>query len=97
MSLRPFCEIVKSAAPTFSTPAAVVRMLSVTIPRATTTSTPTATAAAVSMDRTFLDHTLWPISQMNDMGDSSSRSRSGARATAPSAGPSPSVPRVNAP
>ena len=80
MSFRPFWEIVKSAAPTLSTPAAVVRMLSVTMPSTTTTRTPTATADAVSIDRTFFDQTLWPISQRNDMDDPSVAA-AGARLT----------------
>ena len=67
MSETFLCATVKSAAPTCRTPAAVVRTLSVTTPSATTVITPTATAKAVSADRTFLTETLWKISQGNDM------------------------------
>ena len=61
-----FCATVKSACPTASTPAAVVRTLSVTMPSATTVITPIAMAKAVNADLTRLTRTSWKISQMKD-------------------------------
>ena len=68
MSEAPFCATVKSALPTWRMAAADVRRLSVTSPRVSTVPTPTATATAVSSERTRLAHTLWNASpsQRND-------------------------------
>ena len=68
MSEAPFSATVKSALPTWRMAAADVRRLSVTSPRVSTVPTPTATATAVSSERTRLAHTLWNASpsQRND-------------------------------
>jgi hypothetical protein len=63
MSAAPFCATVKSALPTWRIAAADVRRLSVTSPSVSTVPTPTATAKAVSSERTRLAHTLWNASR----------------------------------
>ena len=65
-SATPFCAMVKSACPVFSSARSLVSRLWVTTPSDTTASTPMATARAVSASRSFLTVTLCRISAAND-------------------------------